>query len=141
MFPMAAALMHHALEQAAGRFGDRDAMRAGDRRWSFRDLDNLSSGFAGYLIGRGIVPGDRVALMTSNRPEFVVAVHGVSKAGAAAVLLSPRWKALEVAGALRLNHPFHALADGEGAGLLRTRLDGAVLDLDDEAVRTGPAFD
>ena len=31
--------------------------------------------------------------MTSNRPEFVVAVHAISKVGAAAVLLSPAWKA------------------------------------------------
>ena len=35
--------------------------------------------------------------MTSNRPEFVVAVHGISKAGAASVLLSPAWKAVEAA--------------------------------------------
>ena len=35
---MASAPMHEALERAALRFGDRDAVRSGDQRWSFRDL-------------------------------------------------------------------------------------------------------
>ena len=53
MFPMAAALMHHALEQAAARFGDRDAVLAGDERWSFRALDDLSTAFGRQLAQRG----------------------------------------------------------------------------------------
>src|SRR5271155_4471848 len=96
MFPMAAALMHHSLEQAAARFGDRDAVLAGDGRWSFRTLDELSTAFGRHLGARGVHPGDRVVVMTSNRPEFVVAINGISKIGAAAVLLSPAWKAVGV---------------------------------------------
>ena len=60
------------------------------------DLDELSNAFGRHLVGRGVGPGDRVAVMTSNRPEFVVAIHAISKLGAAAVLLSPAWKAVEV---------------------------------------------
>ncbi len=90
---MTAALMHHALERAAARFGDRDAVLAGDQRWSFRDLDDASTAFGRHLAALGVRPGDRVATMTANRPEFVVAIHGISKIGAAAVLLSPAWKA------------------------------------------------
>ena len=43
--------------------------------------------------------------MTSNRVEFVAVVHAVSKLGAAAVLLSPAWKAVEVDHALGLTGP------------------------------------
>ena len=39
--------------------------------------------------------------MMTNRVEFVVAVNGISKLGAAAVLLSPAWKAIEVDHAAR----------------------------------------
>ena len=52
--------------------------------------------------------------MTSNRPEFVVAINGISKIGAAAVLLSPAWKAVEARHALELTGPVHAVADGAG---------------------------
>ena len=33
-----------------------------------------------HLVAQGVGPGDRVAVMTSNRPEFVVAVHAVQQA-------------------------------------------------------------
>jgi len=132
MFPMATALMHHALGQAAFRFGDRDAILAGDRHWSFRDLEEQSRAFAAHLATRGVRPGDRVAVMTSNRPEFVVAVHGISKIGAAAVLLSPAWKSGETRHALALTGPVHAVADGPTVVLLTQCMgDGQVTDIDD----------
>ena len=59
---MAAVLMHEALERAARRFGDREAVRSGDERWSFRDLDGLTNAFARHLLVRGVGRGDRVAL-------------------------------------------------------------------------------
>ena len=43
--------------------------------------------------------------MLTNRVEFVVAVNAISKLGAAAVLLSPAWKAAEVDHALSLTAP------------------------------------
>jgi acyl-CoA synthetase (AMP-forming)/AMP-acid ligase II len=128
MFPMPA-LLHCALEQAAARFGERDAVRAGDDAWSFRDLDHQSNAFARHLIATGVAPRQRVAVMTTNRVELVVAVHAVSKVGAASVLLSPAWKAVEVDHALDLTRPIHAVADGAAAALLAERLP--VTDLDD----------
>jgi acyl-CoA synthetase (AMP-forming)/AMP-acid ligase II len=91
-----ATLMHRGFERAADRFGDRDAVRVGDERWSFRDHDGLANAFARHLGAHGVGSGDRVAVMTSNRVEVVAAVHAVSKFGAAAVLLSPAWKVVEV---------------------------------------------
>ncbi|HWF23557.1 MAG TPA: AMP-binding protein [Acidimicrobiales bacterium] len=115
---MAAALMHHALEQAAALYGDRDALWAGDQGWSYRRLDELSTAFGGHLADQGVGAGDRVALMTSNRPEFIVAVHAVSKLGGATVLLSPAWKGRETEHALELTRPVHAVADGPATALL-----------------------
>jgi long-chain acyl-CoA synthetase len=82
--------------------------------------------------------------MTTNRPEFVVTVHAVSKLGAAAVLLNPAWKALEVEHALRLTDPVHAVADGLAVELLRERMgDQEVSDLDERApaASTGSRID
>lgn len=128
--------MHGGLERAADRFGDRDAVRAGDERWTFGDLDGLSNAFARHLAAQGVGAGQRVAVMTTNRVEFVVAVHAVSKLGAATVLLSPAWKAAEVDHALALTGPRHAVADGAAAALLADRLGAAaVTDLDDRPAR------
>jgi acyl-CoA synthetase (AMP-forming)/AMP-acid ligase II len=130
MFPMAG-LMHAGLEEAAARFGEHDAIWSGDDRWSFAELDAMAEAFAGHLVARGVGPRDRVAVMTSNRVEFVGAVYGISKLGAASVLLSPAWKAVEVDHALGLTEPVHAVADTPGVELLAERLGAdRVLDLD-----------
>jgi long-chain acyl-CoA synthetase len=135
MFPMAAALMHRGLEQAADRFGDRDAVRVGDDRWTFGELDERANAFAHLLASRGVETRDRVAVMTANRIEFVVAVFAISKLGAVAVLLSPAWKAVEVDHAVALTAPVHAVVDGEAVALLGERLGPDNLtDLDDETV-------
>src|SRR6476619_2697133 len=138
MFPMSSRLMHRGLEQAAARFGDRDAVLAGDERWSFQDLDRLGNSFAHHLARRGVGSGDRVVVMMTNRPEFVAAVHGISKLGAAAVLLSPAWKAMEVDHAVALTVPAQAIADGAASALLAASMGAdRVIDLDDRA--TGAA--
>jgi long-chain acyl-CoA synthetase len=132
MFPMHGGLIHEGLERAADRFGWRDAVRAGDERWTFADLDGLANAFARHLAACGVGPRDRVAVMTSNRPEFVVAIHAIGKVGAAAVLVSPAWKAVEVGHAIELTGPTWAVADGTGTQLMTGHLGTErVTDLDD----------
>jgi acyl-CoA synthetase (AMP-forming)/AMP-acid ligase II len=124
--------MHDAIRRSAERFGERDAIRAGDDAWSFAELDRRSDAFAAHLAAAGIGPGDRVAMMMTNRVEFVVAVHGISKRGAAAVLLSPAWKAAEIDHALGITTPVHAIADGSAVALLADRLGApCVTDVDE----------
>ena len=124
--------MHGNLTAAADRFGERDAVRAGDASWSFRELDELSNAFARHLSGEGVGAGDRVAVMMANRVEFITTVYAISKLGAASVLLSPAWKSTEVGHALELTGPVHAVADSGAAALLAEILGaGDVTDLDD----------
>jgi acyl-CoA synthetase (AMP-forming)/AMP-acid ligase II len=135
MFPMAPFLMHECLERAADGFGDRVAIRSGDGSWTFGDLEGLSNAFADHLAGLGVAAGHRVALMMANRVEFVIAVNGIAKLGAAAVLLSPAWKAAEVHHSIGLTTPVHAVGDADSATLLSETLTvGRVTNLDDASV-------
>lgn len=81
------------------------------REYSRAELDALAGGMATVLAGRGVGTGDRVALMSSTRPEFVIALHAIWRLGAAAVLLSPSWRQAEVQHALALTAPSHAVGD------------------------------
>jgi long-chain acyl-CoA synthetase len=94
-----------------------------DRAWSRRQLDALAGGLAGRLHRRGVVAGDRVALMSSNRPEFVVALLALWRLGAAPVLLSPAWKRAEVEHALAVTHPADAVGDHPVLAALMPMLD------------------
>ena len=50
------------LAQAARRFGDRTALIFGDKRWSFRQLNEAASQLASSLARQGIGRGDTVSL-------------------------------------------------------------------------------
>ena len=131
---MAASLMHRGLESAAERDPDHVAVLAGGDRWTYGELDRAANALAQYLADQGVGRGDRVAVMTSNRPEFVVTVQAASKLGAALVMLNSSWKALEVGTAVALTAPRFGVADGAGVAFLAEQFGaGAVLDLDDPA--------
>lgn len=82
-----------------------------EREYTRAQLDSAADDLAEALAQRGVRAGQRVALMSSNRPEFVTAVLAVWRVGAAVVLLSPAWKRAEVAHALEITGAQHALGD------------------------------
>ena len=82
-----------------------------ERRFSLPQLDAMADGLAATLIKDGVTAGRRVAVMASNRPEFVAALLAIWRLGATAVLLSPAWKRDEVDHALGLTDPAHAVGD------------------------------
>jgi long-chain acyl-CoA synthetase len=82
-----------------------------DRQYTLTQLNALADGLAARLAARGVTAGGRVALMSSNRPEFVVALHAIWRLAAAVVLISPAWRRHEVEHALALTDPSHAVGD------------------------------
>jgi long-chain acyl-CoA synthetase len=82
-----------------------------ERRYTLPQLEALADGLAATLRGRGVTAGGRVALMASNRPEFVIALHAIWRLAAVVVLISPAWKRHEVEHALVLTNPSHAVGD------------------------------
>jgi long-chain acyl-CoA synthetase len=84
------------LEQATKRYGSKAAIVMGDNRLSYTQLDENSNKVANALLGMGVSKGDRVAMLLSNSPEFVVTYFGVVKMGGIAVLLDTKYKLAEL---------------------------------------------
>ena len=82
-----------------------------ERRFSLPQLDALADGWAATLAKNGVTAGQRVAVMASNRPEFIAVMLGIWRLAATAVLISPAWKRDEVDHALALTEPAHAVGD------------------------------
>jgi long-chain acyl-CoA synthetase len=85
------------LEANARRFSSRVALlwEGGEMTWA--ELDQRAAGFARHLAGRGAGPGDRIAMLISNRWTFAVALLGILKLGATAATLHPTLKPEELA--------------------------------------------
>jgi long-chain acyl-CoA synthetase len=86
-------MLQRILSDAAAVYGDKVALVTPGRTLSFAELDALSGAFAGALRRGGIEDGDRVSIYSQNRWEWVVAYHGILKAGAVVnpinVMLTP----------------------------------------------------
>ena len=85
------------LESNAGRFASKTALAWEGGKLTWSELDQLGSGFAGYLSRQGVRAGDRVAIVLPIGWDFVVAFVGVLKLGATAAPLNPLLKSEELA--------------------------------------------
>jgi long-chain acyl-CoA synthetase len=85
------------LLRSCALFPDRPAVRLDDTVLSYRALEERSARAAGLLLDLGVKPGDRVAIMLANMPEFAVIYYGVLRAGGVVVPMNPLLKAREIA--------------------------------------------
>jgi len=85
------------LADNARRLGDKTAVVAGGRRYTYAELDRKSDRLAAALIAGGVGRGDRVVVFMDNCFEAVIAIFAVLKAGAAFSPMNPSTKADKVA--------------------------------------------
>ena len=89
------------LAEAVAERPDAPALLFKGRTVTHGELDRLSDAFAAALAGLGVAPGDRVALLLPNCPQFLIGELGAWKAGAILVPLNPIYTEQELEGALR----------------------------------------
>ncbi|EUA24770.1 condensation domain protein [Mycobacterium xenopi 3993] len=112
----------------------------GERRWTYRELDNASNRLAHLLIGYGARPGNCVALLFSRSAEAIVAMLAVLKTGAAYLPIDPVIPTARIRFMLDDAAPIAAITTAD----LRSRLDDhglLVIDVNDPAVETQPGTD
>jgi long-chain acyl-CoA synthetase len=68
----------------------------GERQYSYGGLDDRTDRVATGLNRMGLLPGDRVALLLTNRPEFIFFFLGAPKMGFVPVPLNPDDSASEI---------------------------------------------
>src|SRR5688500_12208194 len=80
-------------------FSDPDgpALRFLGATTTWQQLRDRVAALAGALTRRGVIAGDRVAVLMSNRPEFVEAALAVNRLGAICVPVNFRLTVDEVA--------------------------------------------
>ncbi len=66
------------------------------RSYTYGQLAGMVASFAGGLAVRGLGPGDTIALMAPNIPEYAVVFHGAAVAGVAVSTINPTYTAEEV---------------------------------------------
>ncbi len=110
------------LSSSAEARPDHPVLRMGEHELSYRELDRAARGVAAGLRERGVSPGDAVALMIPNVPDFTIAYFGLLYAGAIVVPLNVLLSAPEVTyhledsqARLLIAHPLFEAPASQGA--------------------------
>ncbi len=120
------------------RVPEATAITCGERSWTYREVEETANRLAHLLAGRGVGPGQRVALLLPRSAEAIIAILAVLKTGAAYVPIDPAVPSARIAFMLDDAAPIAAIT----TTALAERLDGRDLlvigvdDLADPAVDT-----
>ena len=103
----------------ARRYGTKPAVVFQDIELRWAALDERANRLAGYLLGKGLRAGDRVAVLARNSPEWPEIMFGLAKAGLVLVPVNVR------------------LAPGEAAYILEDSESRAAIVHSDQASQFG----
>ena len=77
--------LHAVLDDTVRATPDRPFVITDDRSWSYAEIAAWSKRLAAGLVALGVAPGEKVALVLANYPEFVAIRYAVSRIGAVGV--------------------------------------------------------
>jgi long-chain acyl-CoA synthetase len=107
---------------------DAVALLYDGRSITYSELNGRVADVAAVLAGRGVQPGDRVALVLPNAPSFVAAYLGVLWLGAIVVPLNILLRPGEIEERLQVAQPSIVVADDERAAALASTIAARGLD-------------
>jgi fatty-acyl-CoA synthase len=84
-------------DAAAARWGDREALTFGHRRYSFRQIAAEVDRVARGLLHLGVGPGEKVALWLLNCPEWIFTMFALARIGAIHVPINTRLRTIDLA--------------------------------------------
>src|SRR3954452_8607255 len=76
---------------------ERTALVCGDRRSTFAQFDARAERLARFLRDAGLAPGDKVAIMCVNAPEYMETFYAAQKLGCVPVNVNYRYVGAELA--------------------------------------------
>ncbi|MEN3349354.1 MAG: carnitine-CoA ligase [Bradyrhizobium sp.] len=100
-FPPAGRILSTILTRQAAQYGDRTLFVCGETRWSYAETAGIAAASAARLMRSGIRAGDRVALMCSNRMEFLEVYLGCAWMGALCVPINTALRGIQLSHILR----------------------------------------
>jgi fatty-acyl-CoA synthase len=100
--PLLGATIGRCLDQAAARWGDREALvsPSHDVRWTWKEFAERVDALAAGFLALGLERGARIGVWSLNRPEWTLTQFAAAKAGLILVTINPAYRLSELEFAL-----------------------------------------
>src|SRR5919108_2947193 len=105
------------VDELAQKFGAAPALIGRTEQLSYRALGERSNRYARWALGQDVALGDTVCLLMPNRPEFMAAWIGITRAGGVVALTNTNLVGPSLAHCIDIVMPKHIIV---AAGLLET---------------------
>ena len=83
-------------DEAAARWGDREALTFHDRRWTFSEVNAEINRVARGLMALGIQPKEHVCIWLNNCPEWVFTMFAIARIGAVHIPVNTRFRTADL---------------------------------------------
>ncbi|HEX5452750.1 MAG TPA: long-chain-acyl-CoA synthetase [Stellaceae bacterium] len=104
------------IERAAETFADRPALIGDSVRLSYQELAERARRYAAWAARQRLGPGEVVALMMRNCPEYMAVWLGITGAGGVVALVNTQLAGASLRHALATVSPRHVIAEAAFAG-------------------------
>jgi fatty-acyl-CoA synthase len=116
------------IEELAAKAPGAPALLSEREQFTFAELAGRARRYARWALGQGLLKGDVVALVMSNRPEYLAVWLGLSRVGVVTALINPALRGASLAHSLNVAQPKHILVEAPLSAALAaiaTTLQGA----------------
>ena len=104
----------------AETYGDRLALISDRERMTYRQFDQRGDQYARWAQAHGVAKGDVVALMMPNRPEYLAAWLGITRAGGVVALLNTNLSGTALAYCVNIVKAKHVIVEASLIDSFRT---------------------
>jgi fatty-acyl-CoA synthase len=110
------------MAELAEQYGDKPALESERERLTYRGLTERVNQYARWALAEGIAKGDVVALLMTNRPEYLAIWLGITSVGGVVSLLNTNLPGPSLAHCIRVGSPKHLIVAAEFTGQLAATL-------------------
>jgi fatty-acyl-CoA synthase len=110
------------IDELAAQHEDAPALLSDRECLTYRQLAARTNQYARWALDQGVVKGDVVGLMMTNRPDYLAAWLGITRVGGVVALLNTNLTGPALADSIHLVSPKHFIVATELAEAFRTAL-------------------
>jgi citronellyl-CoA synthetase len=101
------------VEQFAETKPDKIALYFKDKSWTWKEFNEESNLYANFFLKKGLKPGDTIALMMENSPEYLFFTTGINKIQGISALVNINQRGQALIHSIKIVEPKYLIVDGD----------------------------